>query len=298
VTRKRERDLMRIGQSVSERRGQAGRRALRCLALVGAALVCATVLLTGCNGSVDDEAPAPKASGPTIETTEGAATPYGTGAGKVWVLRPRHGEVKSVVVYLHGYGAYLPFEWHLQWMDHLLANGSAVIFPALQAGGTGDEADDAWVIMPLNLEDGLRTGFRALDYHDEPIAAAGFSVGATLAFVYAARADEWHVPAPQAVYSIFPVHPYLIDVGLDLSAVKQTPTLILAGENDDVVGQDGAKKLMELLTGLPAGLKELRLIRKTDAIFADHESPTLVERPITRETFWKPLDELVDKARG
>ena len=53
---------------------------------------CATLLLTGCDG-VDDEPSAPRASGPAIETTEGTATPYGTGAGQVWVLRPRHGEV-------------------------------------------------------------------------------------------------------------------------------------------------------------------------------------------------------------
>ena len=284
---------MRIVQSVSRRERHAGRRALCCLTLA-----CATLLLAGCDGGVDDEAPAPRASGPAVETAEGTATPYGTGAEQVWVLRPRHGEVKSVVVYLHGYGAYLPFEWHLKWMDHLLANGSAVIFPRFQAGGVGDGVDDAWVVLPLNLEKGLQTGFEALHEDDEPIVTAGFSVGAALAFVYAARAKEWHVPAPQAVYSIFPVLPYLIDVGLDLSAVKQTPALILAGENDDVVGQDGAKKLMELLTGLPADLKELRLIRKTDAILADHESPTLVDRPITRETFWQPLDELVERARG
>ena len=128
--------------------------------------------------------------------------------------------------------------------------------------------------------------------------AAGFSVGAALAFVYAARAEEWRVPAPQAVYSIFPVLPYLIDVGLDLSTLDLTKALILAGENDDVVGQDGAKTLMKLLTGVPADLKELRVIRKSDAMLADHESPTLVDRPITRETFWKPLDDLVEEARG
>jgi predicted esterase len=283
---------MRIAQYVSGRHGQANRRALCCTALA-----CATLLLTACDGARDDELPAPKASGPAIETTEGTATPYGTGAGQVWVLRPRHGEVKSVVAYLHGYGAYLPFEWHLQWMDHLLANGSAVLFPRFQAGGVGDEADDAWVVLPLNLEDGLRTGFRALHYHGEPIVAAGFSVGAALAFVYAARADEWHVPAPKAVYSIFPVLPYLIDVGLNLSTLDHTKALILAGENDDVVGRGGAETLLKLLAGLPPGLKELRVIRKSDAMLADHESPTLVNRPITRETFWKPLDDLVEEAR-
>jgi hypothetical protein len=32
-----------------------------------------------------------------------------------------------VVVYLHGWGANLPFEWHQAWFEHLLARGSAVL---------------------------------------------------------------------------------------------------------------------------------------------------------------------------
>jgi acetyl esterase/lipase len=247
--------------------------------------------VAACGGNAADSTPRPEPSGPVIETEQGTATPYGTDATQVWVLQPREGETSSVVVYLHGYGAYLPFEWHLEWMDHLLENGSTVIFPRYQTGG-----DDPFILTPYDLAEGLKTGFAAIDYDGEPVVAAGFSLGATLAFDYAARADEWGVPAPRAVYSIFPVDPILVDLGLDVSTLENTKVLLLAGQNDDVVGQSGAREFLKGLTGLPPSLKTFRLIRSSDDLFATHDSPTLVHLPAVRETFWQPLDELVEWA--
>ena len=259
--------------------------------VAGVGAVAVALLCTGCDGS-DDRPPRPPASGAVIDTERGTATPYGMGAEQVWVLRPKSGEMKSIVVYLHGYGAYLPFEWHLQWMDHLLEGGSTVIFPRYQAGG-----DDPFILTPFDLAAGLKTGFDAVGYAGEPVVAAGFSLGATLAFVYAARAEEWGVPVPRAVYSIFPVDPILVDVGLDLSTIENAKALLLIGDNDEVVGQDGGREILKGLTGLPGSLKELRLIRTTDDLFATHDAPTVVQDPVVRRTFWVPLDRLVDGAR-
>jgi len=247
----------------------------------------------GCDRMVDDVPPPPQPSGPVIETERGTATPYGSGAAEVWVLRPRSGETTSVVVYLHGYGAYLPFEWHLAWMDHLLEKGSVVLFPRYQPG-----LDDPFVLTPFDLADGLRTGFDAIEYHGQPVVAAGFSLGATLALVYAARAREWHVPRPRAVYSIFPVDPILVDVGVDLSTIVDTQVLVLAGDRDEVVGPEGPHEAFDGLTALPDTRKELRTIETTDELFADHEVPTLVGDPVVRDTFWKPLDALVEGSRS
>jgi pimeloyl-ACP methyl ester carboxylesterase len=259
-------------------------------ALVAAGLV--AVGLSACDGS-DDWRPIPFASGPVIETAAGTATPYGEGAGQVWVLRPRRREVKSVVVYLHGYGAYLPFEWHLEWMDHLLDAGNAVLFPRYQRGST----DDPWILTPFDLATGLETGFRALRYRGEPVAA-GFSLGATLAAVYAARAKEWNVPAPESIYAVFPVDPILVDLALDLSALPDTTrVLVVAGEDDDVAGVDAAREFLGLLRGLPAEQKELRLVAARGDLPADHDAPTLANRPVVRETYWYPLDRLVAAAR-
>jgi hypothetical protein len=80
---------------------------MRSAATLAGTLVIA-VALGGCSG--DDDRPAlPVPSGPEVRTAAGLATPYGEGAGQVWVLRPGDGEIQSVVVYLHGWGATVPF---------------------------------------------------------------------------------------------------------------------------------------------------------------------------------------------
>ena len=149
--------------------------------------------------------------------------------------------------------------WHLRWMDHLLENGSIVLFPRYQPG-----VDDPFVLTPFDLAKGLQTGFDAIGYDGEPVVAAGFSLGAALAVIYAAHAEEWDVPSPRSVYSIFPVDPVLVDIELDLSTVEETNVLLLVGENDEVVGQDGAREILKGLVGLPPSLKQLRVIRTTD----------------------------------
>jgi hypothetical protein len=52
--------------------------------------------------------------------------PLGQGAGQVWVLRPQ-GPVRSVVVFVHGWGATSPEG--TAWLDHLRARGNAVVYP-------------------------------------------------------------------------------------------------------------------------------------------------------------------------
>ena len=63
-------------------------RLLLCAALV-------LVLSAGCGGTSR-----PAASGEVISVAGGTATPYGVGAGRVWILLPRKGEIRSLVVYL------------------------------------------------------------------------------------------------------------------------------------------------------------------------------------------------------
>jgi dienelactone hydrolase len=257
-----------------------------------AAAACVGVLFAG--DAAENGLPSPLASGPAIETAAGTATPYGRGAGQVWVLRPAGREIASVVVYLHGWGAVLPFEWHQAWLDHLLARGSAVLFPRYQPGSVDDPA----VVTPIDLRQGLAQGFRALRAGDVPVVAAGFSFGATLTFAYAARAREWGVPTPVAVYAIFPVDPVTIHPTLDVTPPPSTRVVLLAGEDDAVVGRAGADSLWRELEAVPRSRKQYRIVRTTDDLLADHEAPTYVQSPVVRETFWAPLDELVSDAAG
>jgi len=253
-------------------------RLLLCAALV-------LVLSAGCGGTSR-----PAASGEVISVAGGTATPYGVGAGRVWILLPRKGEIRSLVVYLHGWDASLPFDWHQAWFEHLLHRGSAVMFPAYQDG-----VDDSFVVAPYDMHDGLVLGFRALHRPDLPVIAAGFSVGGTLAFVYAANAPDWGLPRPRAVYSIFPADPYQIEPALDLSGVPAIPVVLRAGDHDTVVGRDGADTLAGMLR--PGAHLDYRIIRSVKGAWADHYLPTLVWNPEVRRLFWTPLDRLVRDAQ-
>lgn len=257
---------------------------LLCLVVVPAA--------SAADGVRMGSAPAP--SGPSVTTAAGIARPYGIGAEQVWVMTPNRGAPRNVVVYLHGWGANLPFYWHLKWIDHLLARGSAVIFPTYQAGNV----DDPWISTPWNLEVGLRAGFGALGRPGLPVVAAGFSVGATLSFFYAANARAWGLPRPRAVFSVFPVDPKQIDPLRSPPPLKgKTRILIMVGDSDTTVGRLGADALWRWLRAEPKALKEYRVVRTTSAFVADHESPTNILNPAVRRTFWRPLDALVAWAR-
>ena len=256
------------------------------------AVLTAVAFTTGCGGKPDKPADVVP-SGRMINVAAGTATPYGVGAGRVWSLTPRHKEISSVVVYLHGWGANLPFEWHQAWFEHLLARGSAVVFPAYQDG-----KDDSFVVAPYDMHDGLVLGFRALGRPDVPVVAAGFSVGATLALIYAAHALEWGVPSPRAVESIFPVDPYAIEPVLDLSSLRGIPIVLRAGDHDDVVGRDGADALASMLNRKERALLDYRIVRSKGSVWADHELlPTSVLNADVRKLFWAPLDAMVADAR-
>jgi pimeloyl-ACP methyl ester carboxylesterase len=230
------------------------------------------------------------------KTDAGTARSYGRLASSVWVLTPRHASIRSVVVFLHGWSATSPFDWHEVWLDHLLANGSAVVFPVYQWSGDGTEL----VVAPLTLRDGLQKGFRALGHRDLPVVAVGYSVGAALAFYYAADAAGWGVPAPSAVVSIFPIDPIEMDPGLArLGAPPRIPYLIFAGDRDYVVGTAGARAFLRWLAPVPERLKTYHLLRSDPGgLWFDHESPHEYATPGIRRIFWGSLDAAIDRARA
>jgi dienelactone hydrolase len=256
----------------------------------------AAIVVAGCGDAT--VAPAPQPSGPSIRTSAGVARPYGVGASQVWVLTPRARQPRSVVVFVHGWAATTPFEWHQAWLDHLLKEGSAVIFPVYQPGST----DDPQVVTIFDLRTGLRRGFAALGKRELPVVAAGFSFGATLAFYYAANARYWGLPPARAVYSIFPVDPIAFDPGLmrlhRLPAQQATRVELLVGDRDAVVGDAGARAFWEWLSPSTHRLSKYRVVRTTARLLADHEAPTYVQSAEVRRVFWRPLDALISRCRA
>ena len=129
----------------------------------------------------------------------------GRSGREVWVVVPDR-PVRSVVVFGHGWKLTPPSPAHSwvgqfrPWLDHLAADGSAVIFPRYQLG-IGDTQDATRV---LDFAHGLHTGYSLLGRPKVPIVAVGYSFGASLAFYYGANAAAWRLPLPTAVQASLP----------------------------------------------------------------------------------------------
>jgi hypothetical protein len=244
--------------------------------------------VSACGGESGGDGAPVSASAAESERPERA---YGEGAERVWILESL-GPTRSIVVFFHGWTAVSPVDWHRYWFKHLREQGSTVLFPAYQEGASGDV--EALTIDPLRI--GLQRGFRELRAKDLPVVAAGFSFGGTLAFVYGSFAERWGLPVPEAVYSVFPVG-QIFGLGLpDRLPPSTVKVLILAGDQDEVVGTHGAEVLLKWLEDYPDELKEYRLIRSTPAVPARHEALKGLSDEATA-TFWTPLDELIQGAR-
>jgi hypothetical protein len=221
--------------------------------------------------------------------------PFGSGAGQVWLLRPR-GPVRSVVVFGHGWKQFPPSPSHpwvgqfLPWLDHLVQGGSAVLFPRYQLG-FDDPTGPATVAA---YRRGLELGFRRLGSLHVPVIAVGYSYGASLAFAYASNARDWGLPQPRAVDCIFPAGPI---AGTPLSPMPRSVTVLLQVGADDVdAGRGGAAAFWRLLATHPKHAERYQVVASAAGFVADHAAPKRSDGA-ARRAFWLPLDGLVATAR-
>jgi len=269
------------------------RRPLPLLALV----LMAALALAGCGAS--EEGAAPDAAAATEPAGTAAATATATAEAAVeddeepeptgpraQVFMPA-GEARATVILLHGWNDLDPADYGA-WIDHLNATGAAVVFPDYQAGLLSSPAS-----MLRGTEAGIRDGLAEAERLGAtgPVVAAGYSLGGGLAVVYAAMAADWGVPAPTAVYAVFPAEP--LGLPAELPPVPADTTVeMLVGDQDIVVGRGGADALAERIAPHPARVAELV---STDAVAYDHFAPKR-EDTQAQADFWAPLDRLVDEA--
>jgi dienelactone hydrolase len=221
--------------------------------------------------------------------------PYGHGDAQVWVLRPT-GQVRAVVIFGHGWKVAPPsrsYPWVGQfrpWLDHLTAEGVAVVFPRYQLGGDTPGAPRA-VAYRTGVTDGLR---RLALRPGTPVVAMGYSYGATLALTYAANARSWQLPTPRAVDAVFPAGEI---PGVPLPALPpSTDVLIQVGDRDTNAGPAGASAFWAWLARHPAAHKRYQVVRSHGSFVADHPSPKSTTAD-ARAAFWTPLDHLIARAQ-
>jgi predicted esterase len=233
--------------------------------------------LSGCGGND---------SAPTKATSEG---PIGKGASGVWLYQPA-GKPKDVVVYFHGQGG--PKEAtpanHLPWIRHLVSRGSIVVYPRYEIAY---EADPMQFIV-----NGVRAATKQADVDDLPVLAIGYSRGGAIAVEYGAVAGDKGLPVPDWIMSVFPA-PYGNQNNLiDLAGLGHfTELLILVGDQDTVVGTQGAAYLGQRLQagGFPGENIQVDQVQSHSGFIADHFAP-MQTSPGAKAAFWKPADEVLD----
>lgn len=259
---------------------------------------CAAAVLVGAalaSGRSGDEAPARAvtaapavAPGAPLEIPGGRLV--GEGPSSAWVFAP-DGAPERVVVLLHGMGDVEPTTMR-PWIDHLTAQGAAVVFPRWQ---------ESLATNPATYLDralaGAASGLDALGRPAAPLAVVGYSAGGMLAAGLAARATDAGLGRPAAVASVFPGRRYtaLPEVAFPLDAElgaldPATPVLVLHGDRDEVVGRLGADELAEAWAGRAA--TRVVEVRSGSGFVADHGAPQRGDAA-SRRAIWAPVDELL-----
>lgn len=212
----------------------------------------------------------------------------GSGSQAATIFRPSGTAAQPgpVVIFLHGWVAIDPRRYG-GWIGHLVRNGATVVYPAYQSKPAYD------TITPLtNVLAGVRAALEHVQIAPGRLVVAGHSAGGALAADYAAVATDHGLPAPAAVFSVYPGrklrHLAVAIPAVDLSTIPPgTRVLAYAGERDTAVGSATA---VRIAAGAIRADAELRIIR--DDAVDDHSAPRRFDAAAQR-TFWEPLDALV-----
>lgn len=235
-----------------------------------------------------EESPADRRPGPPpvrrVETLI-----VGSGAKAAVIVRPAGLEDPSpAVILLHGwdigpanYGA---------WARHLARRRNTVILPEYQVPSVTPPS--------ATLESaiaGVRAAFERVPVDPAAVVVAGHSAGAALAADYAAVAKERGLPAPRAVFAVYPgraIRGYSTGIpATDLRGIPSgTRLMVLAGAADTVVGEGPAREMYGAAAQLGQDLRSFQLVTTPGA--GDHFAPTRADAA-ARAAFWGPLDRLV-----
>jgi acetyl esterase/lipase len=219
----------------------------------------------------------------------------GQGARRAFVVTETHASgARPAIVLLHGWGS-RTMAGYEPWIAHLARAGLTVIFPVYQAPPYTDRRGFREAYP--NMIAGVRAALDRVPVDRRRVAVAGVSAGGALAADYAATASRLELPAPKAVYAVYPGRavfdgPVLLPRRRGRTA-PGTLIVTVASRWDRIVGTRWARQILHDASAVPASHKRLRLVRS--ASLGDHGAPGRTS-PAVERTFWRPLDRLLAEA--
>lgn len=210
----------------------------------------------------------------------------GTGSEDVtifWPESPVPKEKLPLVIFTHGWGAMDPVHYEA-WIDHLVRKGAIVLYPRYQENMR--VKPDTFT---ANAVAGVRRGLDWLAKRKdgaqpdlERVANVGHSAGGVLAANLAVALPAAKLPTPKAVMSVEPgvtrgPKGTLLPLA-DLNQIASTTLLlVVSGEDDELVGDQDARRIFEESSAIPAAQKDWVELQSDDhgepALVATHRAP-------------------------
>ncbi len=167
-----------------------------------------------------------------IDTLLATAALLGRGAEACWAFLPKEGkEPYPAVVFLHGWMMTEPVSYSA-WIEHLLAEGYAVLYPVYQAWRFEPPSEACY----RRLVHSLKAAFDSLPLDTSKVAAVGHSFGGVLAVCLAANARHDSLPQPKAVMAVEPGGPLPLCFRPG-KIPKEVRFAVVVGEEDRLVGR-------------------------------------------------------------
>lgn len=228
-----------------------------------------------------------------------------------WPEQPVPSGPLPVVVFTHGWGAVKP-EHYGAWIHHLVRRGAIVLYPRYQA-----DLREKPTAFTANAVAGVRRGLdwlaknKSLPQPDlARLATVGHSAGGVLAANLAVALPAAGLAAPKAVFCVEPAvierdGKPLVPLADLASIPSATLLLTLSGEQDELVGDTGARRIYEAATAIPATQKDWLELRSDDhgvpALVATHRAPAAplpgYEMPQRREPKGFLRKRMAEKAK-
>ncbi len=218
-----------------------------------------------------------------------AATKYGSGAREYWIFEPRPNPSEApLIAFLHGWGGMDPGGYR-EWIDHIVKHGHIVVYPRYQ-----ENLRESIANMTDNAQEALKGALGKLDggrhtkAGTDRFALVGHSLGGTIAMNLAGRFERAGLPEPRAVLSVAPGDstssglfgkrlPSLLEPETYQRIPRETLVVIMAGDEDGVVGDEIARKLFRAIPRIPESNKAYVTVSSDrhgkPSLTADHFAP-------------------------